>query len=322
MSFMRTLGLSVAAGLIAASAQAVTWEMPTPYPEAEFHTQNIRQFAEDVNTATDGGLTINIHSAQSLFRHPEIKRAVQTGQVQIAEMLMANLLNEDPMFGVDAVPFLATGYADAKRLWDLQRPLVEARLEAQGMRLLYVVPWPGQGFYTAKPIETIEDLRGVKFRTYNAATAQMAELMGSVPTIVEAVEIPQAFSTGVVEAMVTSGATGVRTKAWDFSSHYYDLNAWMPKNMIFVNERAFQRLSAEQQEALLAAAEAAEARGWAMSEEVAGETSAELAANGMAVSDGSEALVAALQEIGAQMAAAWEASAGPDGAALMEAYRQ
>jgi len=182
------------------------------------------------------------------------------------------------------------------------------------------VPWPGQGFYTKEPIEAPEDLEGVKFRTYNAATAQMAELMGGEPTIVEAVEIPQAFSTGVVDAMVTSGATGVRSKAWDFSSYFYDFNAWLPKNMIFANRRSFMMLPEAQQEAILAAAAEAETRGWAMSEEIAGSTSAELAENGMTVSDGSDALVAKLQEIGATMTEAWVESAGADGAALLEAY--
>lgn len=322
MTFAKSIAAALAAGLLAATpAVATTWEMPTPYPEAEFHTQNIRQFVEDVKAATGGEFEINVHSAQSLFKHPEIKRAVQTGQVQIAEMLMANLLNEDAIFGVDAVPFLASSYEDAKKLWDAQRPFVEQRLEAQGMRLLYAVPWPGQGFYTKNPIEGPDDLKGVKFRTYNAATAQMAELMGAEPTIVEAVEIPQAFSTGVVDAMVTSGATGVRTKAWDFSNHFYDLNAWLPKNMIFVNERAFRQLPEAQQQALLEAAAKAEARGWEMSMEVSGSTSEELAKNGMTVSGGSPELVAALKEIGAKMTADWEASAGADGKALLEAYR-
>lgn len=323
MSFMKTITLAAAASLVSLSAaSAATWEMPTPYPEAEFHTKNIRLFAEDVTKATGGSLTINIHSGQSLFKHPEIKRAVQTGQVQIAEMLMANLLNEDAIFGADAVPFLASNYEESAKLWAAQRPLVEERLEKQGMRLLYAVPWPGQGFYTKKPVASLDDLKGVKFRTYNSATATMAELMGAVPTIVEAVEIPQAFSTGVVDAMVTSGATGLRSKAWDFSEYFYDLNAWMPKNMVFVNERAWRGLSDAERQAVQQAAEAAEKRGWEMSKEVSDSSAQELATNGMKVDAGSETLVKQLQEIGAKMTADWEKSAGADGAAMLQAYRQ
>jgi TRAP-type C4-dicarboxylate transport system substrate-binding protein len=322
MSLLRMLTVASTVGMMSVSvAAAATWEMPTPYPEAEFHTKNIRLFAQDVETATGGSLKINVHSGQSLFKHPEIKRAVQTGQVQIAEMLMANLLNEDAIFGVDAVPFLASNYDEAAKLWKAQRGMVEARLAKQGMRLLYAVPWPGQGFYTKSPIASLADLKGVKFRTYNSATASMAELMGAVPTIVEAVEIPQAFSTGVVDAMVTSGATGLRTKAWDFASYFYDLNAWMPKNMVFVNERAWRSLSDAERDAVQKAAAAAETRGWTMSKEVSDSSSKELAAKGMKVESGSAELVSGLKEIGAKMAADWEKSAGADGAALLKAYR-
>lgn len=323
MTLLKMLTVASTVGMMSASiASAATWEMPTPYPEAEFHTKNIRMFAAEVEKATGGSLKINVHSGQSLFKHPEIKRAVQTGQVQIAEMLMANLLNENPIFGVDAVPFLASNYDESAKLWKAQKALVEDALSKQGMRLLYVVPWPGQGFYTRKPIASVADLKGVKFRTYNSATATMAELMGSIPTIVEAVEIPQAFSTGVVDAMVTSGATGLRTKAWDFSTYYYDLNAWMPKNMVFVNERAWRALSDAERQAVQAAADAAGKRGWEMSKEVSDSSSKELAAQGMKVQSGSAELMRQLQEIGARMAADWEKSAGADGARLLEAYRK
>ncbi len=323
MGIARIAGLAMVAGLVSLPVSAQTsWDMPTPYPDAEFHTQNVRTFAADIEKATNGSLKINVHSAQSLFKHPEIKRAVQTGQVPIAEMLMANLLNEDAVFGADAVPFLATSYADAKKLWEAQKPLVEKKLTAQGMQLLYVVPWPGQGFFTNKPIASVADLKGVKFRTYNAATATMAKLMDAVPTIVEAVEIPQAFSTGIVDAMVTSGATGVRTKAWDFTKYFYDINAWLPKNMIFVNQRSFRQLTDAQRAAVTAAAAAAEKRGWEMSMEASKASNGDLAKGGMTVSEPAPQLVKDLKAIGAQMTTEWEKSAGADGTAILAAYRK
>jgi len=265
-------------------------------------------------------LTIKVHSGQSLFKHPEIKRAVQTNQVPIGEMLMANLQNDDAIFGVDAVPFLATNYDQAWKLWKAQRSHVEESLSKQGLMLLYAVPWPGQGFYTKTPINKLDDLNGVKFRTYNAATANMAKLMGAVPTIVEAVEIPQAFSTGVVDAMVTSGATGQRTKAWDFSNNFYDLNAWMPKNMIFVNQRAFRMLSADDQKAVMDAAARAEERGWKMSQDIASSSTKALSDAGMTVSPGSPELVSALKEIGTELTAQWLNAAGDRGVEIIKAY--
>lgn len=314
---------AAAATLLAQAIPAVAetaWDMATPYPDAEFHTRNITQFAEDIAAATDGGLTITVHSGASLFKHPEIKRAVQNQFVPIGEVLMANLFNEDPIFGADNIPFIATTYEDAKALWDAQRPLVEAKLAEDGIRLLYAVPWPGQGFYTNKPLETGSDLEGLRFRTYNATTARMAELLGASPTTIEAVEIPQAFSTGIVDAMVTSGATGARTKAWDFTTEFYDLQAWLPKNMIIVNESAFSGLPEDQQQAILDAAAAAETRGWEMSESVATETVAELGEN-MTVHAASEALMSDLSAVGETMAAEWAENVGPEGQALLDALK-
>jgi TRAP-type C4-dicarboxylate transport system substrate-binding protein len=310
--------VSIAIGSVSAAVAQTTWDMATPYPDSEFHTQNITQFAEDISEATSGELSITVHSGASLFKHPEIKRAVQNQLVPIGEVLMANLFNDDPIFGADNIPFIASTYEDAQALWTAQRSLVEAKLAEDGIRLLYAVPWPGQGFYTNKPLTAGSDLEGLRFRTYNATTARMAELMGASPTTIEAVEIPQAFSTGIVDAMVTSGATGARTKAWDFTTEFYDLQAWLPKNMIIVNESAFSALPQAQQDAVLAAAAAAETRGWEMSEAVAAESVEQLRAN-MTVHSASEALSADLAAVGATMAQEWAAQVGAEGQAILDA---
>lgn len=310
-----------ASGLVGGSAHAQTrWDMATPYPETEHHTINIRAFAKDVADATGGKLEIVVHSGQSLFRHPEIKRAVQTGQVPLGEILGANLVNEDPIFGVDAIPFLATSIDASWKLYQAQKPFLEAIFQRQGLRLLYAVAWPSQGFFTKAPISKADDLKGVKFRTYNAPTARMAELMGAVPTIVEAVEIPQAFSTGIVDAMVTSAATGVRTKAWDFSRHFYDMQAWLPKNLIIVNERALRALDESQRNAVLEAAAKAETRGWEMLRKVAVDSLVQLQDGGMEVHKPDPALLGALQKVGETMTREWTEQSGADGAKLIEAY--
>jgi TRAP-type C4-dicarboxylate transport system substrate-binding protein len=314
---------SAAAFFTATSVPALaqtSWDMATPYPEGEFHTQNIIQFAQDISDATSGGLNITVHSGASLFKHPEIKRSVQNQFVPLGEVLMANLFNENPIFGADNIPFVATTYESAKALWDAQRPLVEAKLADDGIRLLYAVPWPGQGFYTNKALTAGSDLDGMRFRTYNATTARMAELLGAAPTTIEAVEIPQAFSTGIVDAMVTSGATGVRTTAWDFTTEFYDLQAWLPKNMIIVNESAFSSLPEDQQNAMLEAAAAAETRGWAMSESIAVSSVDELREH-MTVHTADTALSTDLATVGAQMALEWAESVGPDGQSILDALK-
>ena len=215
----------LAAGLFTTTALAETWNMATPYPDSTFHTENIKQFAEEISQATKGDLKITVHSNASLFKHPQIKRAVQTGQVQAGEVFMSLLGNEDAVFAADSTPFLATNYDQAKKLWEAARPHVEERLTGEKLILLYAVPWPPQGLYTSKPVDAVSDLKGRKFRAYNNTTSRLAVLTGMVPTQVEVPEIPQAFATGIVDAMITSPTTGVDSKAWDFVNYFYDIRA-------------------------------------------------------------------------------------------------
>jgi TRAP-type C4-dicarboxylate transport system substrate-binding protein len=320
-----TLRLALAAGALALTigpAVAQTrWDMPTPYGDSVFHTQNIVAFADEVRAATGGALDITVHSAGSLFAHGQIKDSVRRGLAPIGEILMSQLVNENPVFGVDSIPFLAANYEEAARLWAASRAEVSAALAEQGLTLLYAVPWPGQSFYLREAVTDPAQLQGVTFRAYNKATERMAQLLGMIPTQVEAGDIPTAFSTGRVASMITSPSTGVSSKAWDFTSYYIDVQAWLPKNMVFANTRALEALPADQRAALMAAAEAAEARGWAMSQAETDKQIAALAANGMTVTKPSEALAAKLAEVGETMTAEWLAIAGDTGRAILAAYR-
>jgi TRAP-type transport system periplasmic protein len=310
------------AAFAAFSAHAQTkWDMPTPYSEGEFHTRNIKTFAEEVKKATNGGLDITVHSNGSLIKHPDILRAVSTGQVSIGEILLGQFGNEDPIFAADNVPFVAPGYDAAWKFYQAQKPFLEKKLQGRGAKLLYAVAWPGQGLYTKDPVKTVADLKGLKMRTYSPLTARLAELLGASPTVVQVPEVPQMFATGAMHAMVTSSATGTTTKAWEFVKNYYKTNAWNPKDVVIVNQRAFARLPKNQQDALLKAAAAAEPRGWEMSKAREREGDETLVKNGVAVSEPSAELKAALSKIGEQMAGEWSKSAGADGQALLKAYR-
>lgn len=323
MSFIsKVMGVAATAVVLASQVSAETWEMPTPYPDATFHTQNIMQFADDVAKATNGGLTINVHSAGSLIKHPEISRAVRSGQVQIGEFFLSLQSNDNPAFGADALPFLATSYEDAARLWAAQRPAIEGLLDEQGIMVLYSVPWPPQGLYTTKEINTVNDLAGLKMRTYNATLESFAALSGAAPTQVEVPDIPQAFSTGRVEAMITSPSTGVTSQAWDYVKYYTDIQAWIPKNIVVVNKDAFARLDDATQAAVLEAAARAEARGWEMSRAETETQTAALAENGITVVQPSEDLMNGLRAIGSTMLEEWKASAGDVGTMMLDTYNQ
>ncbi len=312
-----------AIALTGQTAMAQTqWNLATAYQDENFHTQNIAMFAEDVAEMTDGALVITLHTGASLLKMPEIKRGIQTGQVQAGEILLSAYGAEDPFFEVDGIPFLSQGYLTAWKVYELTLPFISDRLESQGLMPLFSVPWPGQGLYAQKPIMSTSDYDGVKFRAYNALTARLAELMGAIPTTVQSAEVPQAFATGVVSAMITSAATGNYTKAWDFTSHYYDVSAMNNKNMVIVNREAFEVLDPAVQDAILAAAAKAEARGWIMSNHAQAETTGNLAANGMTVEAPSPELLAELKAIGATMVEEWRAKAGEAGEAFLEAYSQ
>lgn len=321
---MRATTLIAAASLAivgsTAGAQTV-WNMATAYKDDNFHTQNIAMFADAVEEMTNGELRIVLHTNASLLKMPEIKRGIQTGQVQAGEILLSAYGSEDPFFEVDGIPFLSQGQMTAWQVYELTLPYIAERLDEQGLMPLYAVPWQGQGLYAQKPINSAKDFEGVKFRAYNALTARLAELMGAIPTTVQSAEVPQAFATGVVSAMVTSATTGNDTKAWDFTTHFYDVNAMNNKNMVIVNRDAFDALSDEAQAAVLAAAAKAEARGWVMSNALQAGLTANLAANGMTVSPPGEQLLEELKAIGRQMVDEWLQKAGDRGAEFIAEYQ-
>jgi TRAP-type C4-dicarboxylate transport system substrate-binding protein len=308
--------------MVVGTAQAQTkWDMPTPYSDGEFHTRNVKQFVEEVKKNTGGALDITVHSNGSLIKHPDILRAVSTGQVNMAEFLLGQFGNEDPVFAADNVPFVAPGYDSAFKFYQAQKPVLEKKLQGRGLKLLYAVSWPGQGIYTRDPVKSVADFKGLKMRTYSPLTSRLAELLGASPTIAQVPEVPQMFATGAMHAMVTSSATGTSTKAWEFVKNYYKTNAWNPKNVVVVNERAFARLPKPQQDGLVKAAAAAEPRGWEMSKTRERDADELLAKNGISVQEPSPELKAALAKIGEQMAAEWEKTAGADGQAILKAYK-
>jgi len=321
--FVRVFAGLVLAGAMATAAQAQTkWDMPTPYPDGNFHTRNVIAFAADVDKATKGSLKIAVHSAGSLIKHAEIKRSVRQGTAPIGEMLESLASNEAPVYGLDSVPFLATGYDGAKKLYAAQRPYLEKQLASEGLVLLYSVPWPPQGLYAKRELKSVDDLKGLKFRTYNAMIGRIASLAGAIPTQIEVPDLPTAFATGRVDVMITSASTGVDTKAQDYLTHYVDAQAWLPRNIVFVNKAAFDKLTPAEKKAVTDAAKAAEERGWKMSIEEMTIKTAALKAAKIIVLPPSPALKAGLSKIGSTIAAEWEKSAGADGAAMLAAFKK
>ncbi|MBS7810463.1 TRAP transporter substrate-binding protein [Roseococcus pinisoli] len=316
----RTLMAAAAAAPLApglAAAQA-RWQMATGYPDSNLHTRNIQTFLAELQAA---GVAVQLHSNASLLPMAQIKRGVQTGQVQLGEVMLSSYGNEDPFLEVDGIPGLVSNFADARRLTDLAKPYIEARLGRQGIMVLYMVPWPPGGFYSNAPLPTLEALRGTKFRTFNVMTNRFAALIGANPTLVQQAELPQAFATGVVNAMVTSAQTGVDTQSWDYARVFTPVGFTFTRNAVLVQKRAFDALPAAAQAAMRAAAATAETRGWQISEEATASTEATLRERGMTIAQASPELMAGMRQISGQMTEEWITRAGEDGRKLIAAYR-
>jgi TRAP-type C4-dicarboxylate transport system substrate-binding protein len=321
---MTRLSIAVAAlGLALAlpAAAQTKWDLPTAYPANNFHTENLAQFVADVDRGTGGKLKIQLHPNASLFKAPEIKRAVQGGQAQAGEILLVNFENEDPLYGLDGIPFLATSYGDAQKLYKASRKALDDKLGKQGMKLLYTVPWPPQGIYSKKTLSSVADMKGLKWRAYSPATSKIAELVGAQPMTVQAAEVSQALATGVIDSYMSSGATGYDSKTYEQVKNWYDTQAWLPKNAVIVNQKAFDALDKPTQAALLKAAADAETRGWKLSEDKNGWYLDQLRQKGMNIQKPSEQLTADLRKVGNYMLAEWQRKAGEDGRKIIEVYR-
>lgn len=303
-----------------ASAQTA-WDLASGYPATTFHTENLVAFAKDVDARTQGQLKIAVHPNSSLFKTNEIKRAVQSGQTQAGEIFLLQYENESPLFALDGVPFLASNYDDAWKLYEAQRPALNSYFEKQGLALLYAVPWQPQGLQSKRAVQSLADLRGVKWRAYSAATARMGELMGAYPVTVLSSELTQALATGQVEAMISSSQTAVDIRVHESFGFFYDIKAWVPKNAVLVNAKAFSALTPQQQDAVKRAAAAAEQRGWKLSAERDEESKKTIAARGMNVSAPSPKLATEFRQMGATMMTQWQQRAGATGDSILQAYK-
>ncbi|MEO1549583.1 MAG: TRAP transporter substrate-binding protein [Pseudomonadota bacterium] len=307
--------------LLAAPAMAQEkWDLPMAYSGSNFHSVTGAEFAQCVTTGTGGAIEITTHPSGSLFAGADIKRAVQTGQVPIGERLLSGHQNESAIFGWDSVPFLVSSFDEHDKLYEVAKPYLEELLSEQNLTLLYSVPWPPQGLYFDREINSVSDMEGIKFRSYNNATNRMAELTKMLPVQIEAAEISQAFATGVAESMVSSGATGYDRKVWESLSHFYEVDAWLPRNYMLINSGVWDGVSDANKNVVNACAAMAEYAGTWRAKEYTGFTLAGLAAGGMTVEPAGEALMGELKAIGETMTAEWLDAAGETGKAIVDAY--
>lgn len=319
---MLILGVSVTALSFNTPSDEKTtiWHMPAAYPVNNYQTQTAQSFADNVAACTNDQLNIVIHANGSLFKGHEIKRAVRTGQVAIGERLLSAHSNENQMFAVDSIPFIASSFEEAHLLWDVARPAMEDLLASENMVLLYSVIWPPQGIYFGHDVTSIEQVRGYKFRAYNAATARVGELAGMIPVQIEAAEMSQALATGVVKSFMASGSSGYDSKVWEHISHYYDAKAWLPRNFVFANKDMFDALPPNVQSCLRTSAQQAEEAGNARAVEMTTWYIEQLKENGMTVIPPGPQFRKELAEIGETLANEWVEYTGPTGRKIFDDF--
>lgn len=318
-ALLAATALTVAGAMPAAAAEK--WDMPMAYSASNFHSAVGAEFAKCVTTGTGGDIEIVTHPSGSLFPGAQIKRAIQTGQVPIGERLLSGHQNENALFGFDSIPFLATSFDDSAKLWKAAKPTIEKVLADQNLTLLYAVPWPPQGLYFKNEVNSVADMKGIKFRSYNNATSRLAELTGMLPVTIEAAEISQAFATGVADSMVSSGSTGYDRKVWESLNYFYEVDAWLPRNYVMVNSGVWNGVSDANKNVIRACAELAEYAGNWRSKEYTGFTLQGLRDGGMTVGPASDQMVGELKEIGVTMTNEWLEAAGEDGKAIVEAFK-
>jgi len=309
---------SAAAALSATSAHAEKWDMALAYPATNYHSEIATEFAAEVSA--NSPLEIVTHPNGSLFGGSEIFGAIRKGLAPIGERLISALGNDDPIYEIDSVPFLATSFAASKKLYEASKPALLETLEGAKLHFLYSCPWPPQGFYSVKEVNTPSDLSGMKFRAYNATTSKMADSLGMAPTKIEAAELSQAFATGVAQSMISSGSTGFDGKLWEHVKYYYDVKAWLPRNMVIVNGAAWSGLDDATRAVIEKAAASAETKCWAKAEELDQWYVDQFKANGMTVGALNPEMQAAFEKVGAELKDAWLERAGDRGKAVLDAY--
>jgi len=289
---------------------STSWKLATGYRAESFHTLNIMQFSRDVEQATAGQLLIQVHANNTLARLNDISQAVQQGKAEAGETIMSSLVKDIAIAGADSVPFVVNSYKDAQRLWKLQRPGIEKHFAERGLKLLYAVPWPPQGLHSSKPVRGLADFKGTQMRTYNQTTLRIAEMLGAKPVDVAMVDVGKALAEGRMDNMITSALTGVENRVWGAIRYYYEINAWFPKNVVFVSNKAFEALQPGARTMVLKAAADAESRGWLASQALASSATEELRQNGVRIERIPADLEQEIKRMGEKFSREWVRSVG------------
>lgn len=324
--FGRLFGALTVSGALAfgaASAAAQTkLEVSLPWGPNEFHTLNAVAFSKRVAEETGGAVQMAIRPGGELgVKANETIKAVADGVVPMAEFSLFQNASRGPVLAVETLPFLVGDYDQLKVLHRHFRPLWEERLLKNNQKALYIVPWPKQVFFVKKPVNSIEDLKGMKMRTLDRLTTDWINRLGMTPVQLTNTEILQALGSGMLEGVPTSAGTAAAQKYWDFLKYAYETNHMWASNAMVINLDTWKKLTPEQQATIERIGKEMEPEFWENSKRDHALKAAELSKNGMTVQPAPEPFVSAMRKTTSVLWEQYAKSMGPDALKALEQYR-
>ena len=309
------LSTVAALALRAVPAPALEWSMPVAAPPGGVAESSVRAFAAQVAADTGGGLTLAVTQAADAARVPG---ALGGGRAAAGAFPLAALEAAEPVLAMDRVPYLASNYVDAAKLWKVLRPAVERKLAARGLLLLYAVPGPPPAPLSLRPMLTLEAWRGMRLLADEPGLDALAPVVG-----LQAVRAPgarEAFAGGNADAAFRAADAAAGDRAWEYAAHYLDARAWFPKTLVVAARSAFDGLAPAARDALRAAAAAAEQAAWQASERAADAGVQRLRDYGIKAVTPPVKLLIRLEAVGRELLFRWSESAGEEGAQIVERY--
>lgn len=312
-------GLSLTGGAALADTK---WDLSTAWGANNFHAESAIAFADAVREATDGSVDITVHlSGEIGVKITEKLAAVETGIVQMADMLLFLQAGDEPFLGVDTLPYLIQGQDEMRTWLEVAGPTYDEIFARHNQKVLYYVPWPSPGVYTKQPIVSADDMNGQRIRAFNATSFTFLEKMGAAPVELPFGELAAAVAAGTVDGAATSTSTGVNSKLYQFTEHFNPLNWSMSPDAVTVNLDAWNALTDEERAAIEGLADEMEAGFWAASAGEDEAMTAVLVENGMTVSTADDSLTAKMAEAGKAMWADFFADV-PEAQPVVEAYAE
>lgn len=245
------------------SVQAKTWNANSVWPPNNHQTIALEEFAAKVKQLSGGQLEIIVNSGGALgYKGPELLKTVRDGLVPVSDMLVSGVAGDEPIFQVVTLPFLCRNLKEARILNEVARPYFDKAATKWNQKILYISPWPAAGLWTTKKVQTVDDMKGLKTRTYDKNGALVVEATGGTPYALPFSEVYSSLATGLIDSVITSTPTAVDAKFWEVLKYYEPLNITIATDMVNVNLKAFNKLDKKSRNAIIQAAKEMEASVW------------------------------------------------------------